>query len=107
LCTTCKIACQTVLSYKQLWYNGECGALRVVGRPSTDNCYPWSDDRALCKMTNLKTVVLSTSSEEEDQLENDELDSDAEAEFLLDPSLQLGEWLNQLQVLSQLSSWVG
>ncbi|KRY57417.1 hypothetical protein T03_8650 [Trichinella britovi] len=40
LCTTCKIACQTVLSYKQLWYNGECGALRVVGRPSTDNCYP-------------------------------------------------------------------
>ncbi|KRX50243.1 hypothetical protein T05_5547 [Trichinella murrelli] len=43
----------------------------------------------------------STSSEEEDQLENDELDSDAEAEFLLDPSLQLGEWLNQLQVLSQ------
>ncbi|KRY79435.1 Abnormal cell migration protein 10, partial [Trichinella pseudospiralis] len=43
----------------------------------------------------------STSSEEEDQLENDELDSDAEAEVLLDPSMQLGEWLNQLQVLSQ------
>ncbi|KRZ79066.1 Abnormal cell migration protein 10, partial [Trichinella papuae] len=43
----------------------------------------------------------STSSEEEDQLENDELDSDVEAEILLDPSLQLGEWLNQLQVLSQ------
>ncbi|KRZ97640.1 hypothetical protein T08_3129 [Trichinella sp. T8] len=46
-------------------------------------------------------LLPSTSSEEEDQLENDELDSDAEAEFLLDPSLQLGEWLNQLQVLSQ------
>ncbi|KRX25819.1 hypothetical protein T07_8204 [Trichinella nelsoni] len=46
-------------------------------------------------------LCISTSSEEEDQLENDELDSDAEAEFLLDPSLQLGEWLNQLQVLSQ------
>ncbi|KRY01448.1 hypothetical protein T4E_8355 [Trichinella pseudospiralis] len=45
--------------------------------------------------------ILSTSSEEEDQLENDELDSDAEAEVLLDPSMQLGEWLNQLQVLSQ------
>ncbi|KRX68706.1 Abnormal cell migration protein 10, partial [Trichinella sp. T9] len=61
----------------------------------------WTPDDGNALFVKVAYFSRSTSSEEEDQLENDELDSDAEAEFLLDPSLQLGEWLNQLQVLSQ------